>query len=469
MYKKNASKEFARFMLSTITTFYFSSFFFKYFLLNEVNIEKVINDFNRDISRFLSLEISIASGYLVLIYSLIINLLLFSSYWYNNPQLYEEGRATIYSKIFQISSLATVFIFYFLRIFNTSRFYLIIFMILVPFIFILFRSEGIMSSMIIRNNNSKKFILVYQEKGYGDELYINKYIDKNNIVKSIDLGIESNNNLFQKLVSLQKTDQFDFILINIEAYSKDVEKKIINLIDLKKPVLIAIKSFDEKNTQNISLKKVNINNINLFVFNTQVQDGIQLIFKRLFDLIISTLLLVFLAPIFLIISTLIYINDFNSPIVSIYRSGIYGKEFKMYKFRTMHPNSHKNRFELQNKNLRKGPLFKIENDPRVINKFNWMRRSSLDELPQLINVIKGDMSLVGPRPLFKEDLINFKEEQTIRMSVLPGITGLLQINDRETEDFNIWFKWDKEYIDTWSLKNDLKILLLTPFKLSSSL
>jgi len=178
---------------------------------------------------------------------------------------------------------------------------------------------------------------------------------------------------------------------------------------------------------------------------------------------------VFLAPIFLIISTLIYINDFNSPIVSIYRSGIYGKEFKMYKFRTMHPNSHKNRFELQNKNLRKGPLFKIENDPRVINKFNWMRRSSLDELPQLINVIKGDMSLVGPRPLFKEDLINFKEEQTIRMSVLPGITGLLQINDRETEDFNIWFKWDKEYIDTWSLKNDLKILLLTPFKLSSSL
>lgn len=469
MYKKNASKEFARFMLSTITTFYFSSFFFKYFLLNEVNIEKVINDFNRDISRFLSLEISIASGYLVLIYSLIINLLLFSSYWYNNPQLYEEGGATIYSKIFQISSLATVFIFYFLRIFNTSRFYLIIFMILVPFIFILFRSEGIMSSMIIRNNNSKKFILVYQEKGYGDELYINKYIDKNNIVKSIDLGIESNNNLFQKLVSLQKTDQFDFILINIEAYSKDVEKKIINLIDLKKPVLIAIKSFDEKNTQNISLKKVNINNINLFVFNTQVQDGIQLIFKRLFDLIISTLLLVFLAPIFLIISTLIYINDFNSPIVSIYRSGIYGKEFKMYKFRTMHPNSHKNRFELQNKNLRKGPLFKIENDPRVINKFNWMRRSSLDELPQLINVIKGDMSLVGPRPLFKEDLINFKEEQTIRMSVLPGITGLLQINDRETEDFNIWFKWDKEYIDTWSLKNDLKILLLTPFKLSSSL
>lgn len=469
MYKKNALKEFARFMLSTVTTFYFSSFFFKYFLLNEVNIEKVINDFNRDISRFLSLEISIASGYLVLIYSLIINLLLFSSYWYNNPQLYEEGGATIYSKIFQISSLATVFIFYFLRIFNTSRFYLIIFMILVPFIFILFRSEGIMSSMVIRNNNSKKFILVYQEKGYGDELYLNKYIDKNNIVKSIDLGIESNNNLFQKLVSLQKTDQFDFILINIEDYSKDVEKKIINLIDLKKPVLIAIKSFDEKSTQNISLKKVNINNINLFVFNTQVQDGIQLIFKRLFDLIISTLLLVFLGPIFLIISILIYFNDFNSPIVSIYRSGIYGKEFKMYKFRTMYPNSHKNRFELQNKNLREGPLFKIENDPRVINKFNWLRRSSLDELPQLINVIKGDMSLVGPRPLFKEDLINFKEEQTIRMSVLPGITGLLQINDRETEDFNIWFKWDKEYIDTWSLKNDLKILLLTPFKLSSSL
>ena len=95
----------------------------------------------------------------------------------------------------------------------------------------------------------------------------------------------------------------------------------------------------------------------------------------------------------------------------------------------------------------------------------WVRKYSLDEIPQLLNVIKGEMSLVGPRPLFSDDLKKFTEEQTIRLCVLPGITGLLQINDRETEDFNDWFYWDKYYIDNWSIKLDIEILIKTFFVL----
>ena len=139
----------------------------------------------------------------------------------------------------------------------------------------------------------------------------------------------------------------------------------------------------------------------------------------------------------------------------------------MYKLRTMKKNSHLERNQLQELNEQSGPLFKIENDPRIIKGTKFFRRFSLDEIPQLINVVKGEMSLVGPRPLFPEDNSYFDENYLRRLNVLPGITGLLQINDRNTDDFNIWFKYDLEYIENWSLLLDLKILLKTPFSMVS--
>ena len=210
-------------------------------------------------------------------------------------------------------------------------------------------------------------------------------------------------------------------------------------------------------------RQLNTQNINLLQFNMSVQSGIQLIFKRILDLVASVVLLFVLSPLIIFLCVYIYFHDFHNPLISIKRSGKNGKEFAMYKFRTMKPSTHEDRTALEQINTRKGPLFKIENDPRIIKSLNWLRIYSLDELPQLFNVIKGDMSLVGPRPLFAEDLVKFTNEQTLRLSVLPGITGLLQINARETDDFNLWFKYDKEYIDTWSLLLDCKILLLTPF------
>jgi lipopolysaccharide/colanic/teichoic acid biosynthesis glycosyltransferase len=127
----------------------------------------------------------------------------------------------------------------------------------------------------------------------------------------------------------------------------------------------------------------------------------------------------------------------------------------------MKNDSHEMRKELESQNKKTGPLFKLENDPRLINGSKLLRKYSIDELPQLINVIRGEMSLVGPRPLFEEDTQLFNENYMRRLNVLPGMTGLLQINERNTDDFDTWFKYDLQYIENWSLYLDLQIILKT--------
>ena len=159
------------------------------------------------------------------------------------------------------------------------------------------------------------------------------------------------------------------------------------------------------------------------------------------------------------------ITDGKPSIIKQDRVGLHGMQFNMYKFRTMKTDSHHLRDELKKKNEIKGPLFTIKDDPRLIKGAKVLRKYSLDELPQLVNVIKGQMSLVGPRPLFDDDTKTFNKNYMRRLNVMPGMTGLLQINDRNTDDFHTWFKYDLEYIENWSILLDLKILFKTPFSL----
>ena len=133
----------------------------------------------------------------------------------------------------------------------------------------------------------------------------------------------------------------------------------------------------------------------------------------------------------------------------------------------MRTNSHELRDSLDNLNQSDGPLFKIENDPRIIERLEFVRKYSLDELLQFFNVLRGDMSIVGPRPLFDDDTQLFNTKYMRRLNVLPGITGLLQINDRNTSEFETWYKYDIEYIENWSLYLDMKIILKTPFAIFS--
>lgn len=201
----------------------------------------------------------------------------------------------------------------------------------------------------------------------------------------------------------------------------------------------------------------------LLVFRSTPDASWELITKRAMDWVLSALLLlIFLIPM-LILAVLVWWTSGRPVIFAQRRSGIYGRPFTMYKFRTMATNAEQTREELQAFNVMSGPVFKVEKDPRVTAIGKWLRKTSLDELPQLWNVLKGEMSLVGPRPLPLYETENFSDiTQRRRMSVRPGLTCLWQISGRnKITDFSEWVRLDLEYIDNWSLWMDIKILLMT--------
>ena len=203
----------------------------------------------------------------------------------------------------------------------------------------------------------------------------------------------------------------------------------------------------------------------MFYINNDIQFGSRYILKRVLDISISVILLPILGSIFLLSNLYVLSVSGYPSIIKQNRIGLHGKEFYMYKLRTMHNSSHEKREDLKELNQRSGPLFKIDDDPRFIKGAKFLRKFSIDEIPQFINVFNGTMSMVGPRPLFPEDNYYFDEHYLRRLNVLPGITGLLQINERNTSDFETWFKYDLEYIENWNLLLDIKIILKTPFSL----
>jgi exopolysaccharide biosynthesis polyprenyl glycosylphosphotransferase len=184
--------------------------------------------------------------------------------------------------------------------------------------------------------------------------------------------------------------------------------------------------------------------------------------KSTLDFVVSVSLLTVLAPLFLVVAWLIR-RDSPGPVFFVQqRVGLSKRPFGLIKFRTMIQDSEALQLQLLHLNEAPGPVFKIRNDPRVTRVGRWLRRLSIDELPQLINVLKGEMSLVGPRPLPLRDVEGFTEDwQRRRFSVKPGITGLWQVSGRSSIPFDRWMQLDMAYIDNCSLSLDLKILLRT--------
>ena len=188
----------------------------------------------------------------------------------------------------------------------------------------------------------------------------------------------------------------------------------------------------------------------------------QLVIKRVLDMIISALSLLVLAPVFFICAVVIKATS-EGPVFFVQnRVGLNKRIFRMYKFRTMVPDAEQKQAELEDQNEASGPVFKIRNDPRITRIGRFLRKTSIDELPQLFNILKGDMSLVGPRPLPLRDYKGFTEDwHRRRVSVKPGVTCLWQINGRSNTSFEEWMKLDMEYIDKWSLWLDLATLIKT--------
>jgi exopolysaccharide biosynthesis polyprenyl glycosylphosphotransferase len=183
--------------------------------------------------------------------------------------------------------------------------------------------------------------------------------------------------------------------------------------------------------------------------------------KRVLDITVSFIALLLLSPVMLAIAIAIRIDSEGPTFYRAHRIGRKGRTFNCYKFRTMVANADKLREQLSHMNERDSVLFKIANDPRITRVGRWLRKYSLDELPQFYNVLRGDMSLVGPRPPIAHEVEQYDLSHLRRLNVLPGITGLWQVEARQDPSFDSYISLDTAYVENWSLWLDMKILART--------
>lgn len=187
--------------------------------------------------------------------------------------------------------------------------------------------------------------------------------------------------------------------------------------------------------------------------------------KRLMDILLSLLGLIIVSPIMLIVAILIKLESTGPVIFSQKRVGLNGKEFNMLKFRSMVQNAEELKEKLKEQNEMSGPMFKMKEDPRVTKVGRFIRKTSIDELPQLINVLKGEMSLVGPRPSLPKEVAKFEPWMLERLNVKPGLTCYWQVSGRNNIDFEDWMKLDIKYVKDRNLGLDIKLIFKTFFVL----
>jgi exopolysaccharide biosynthesis polyprenyl glycosylphosphotransferase len=196
-------------------------------------------------------------------------------------------------------------------------------------------------------------------------------------------------------------------------------------------------------------------------FETTVAKESQLFLKRVFDLVLSGIGIVVCLPLFLILGIFIKLTSRGPVFFKQMRAGLNGRQFVLYKFRTMYDGADQQREELEKLNEMDGPTFKIKKDPRITPIGRILRKISFDELPQLFNVFAGHMSLIGPRAMAVYEAEKIKPWQRRRFSMRPGITGLWQVSGRNKLDFDTWMRLDLQYLDNWSIWLDLRILVKT--------
>ena len=188
---------------------------------------------------------------------------------------------------------------------------------------------------------------------------------------------------------------------------------------------------------------------------------IGLVFKRTLDILLSILILVVISPILLAAAIVVKLDSRGPVFYFSERIGKKGRVFRCVKFRTMVRDAEKRRADVMHMNERDGVLFKISNDPRITKVGRFLRKYSIDELPQFINVLRGDMSIVGPRPPLASEVREYKLSHLRRLDVTPGITGLWQVQARQDPSFDNYVSLDVTYIDNWSIWLDLKIIART--------
>ena len=459
---------FLQFFLSAFSIYFFDNFLIRNIQTKNLIYENLINDIERFLPIINTKYVTLDSFIALVIYIFLIILYSTKFYTYVNELSYSINKSLL-DEYFQLYLLWTSYIFTIFLLFrfeNISRSYLLLFSLIVPVFLLAFRNTELMSSLLGRSVTEESYLSINLEKNSSfRNLRILTF--RKSLASLYSQDVDDSENIITNIDKLNKEEKINLIVLNLEAkknIDEDLEKYLINT---NKKVLII--SENKPNFKTNFLYRQEFIDENYFTyFNNDIQYGAKYILKRVLDIFLSIFGLIIFMPLIFLLSIYIVFIDGYPFFVKQKRVGLHGQVFDMYKFRTMHKNSHKQRELLDDLNKSDGPLFKIENDPRILKGLDFARKLSLDELLQFINVLKGEMSIVGPRPLFDDDTQFFDTNYMRRLNVLPGITGLLQINERNTSDFSIWYKYDIEYIENWSLYLDLKIILKTPLSLIRS-
>jgi len=264
-----------------------------------------------------------------------------------------------------------------------------------------------------------------------------------------------------RLVNLMHEHSINGIIINAKRAYFDQVEQAIRACELEGVEVWLVADFFKT-----SISRAGFDDLHgrpVLVFSSAPQASWQSVTKLLIDFFGALFLLVLTSPILLAIALLVRITSPGPIFFRQQRSGLNGQPFTLYKFRTMITNAEQLQHELAAMNEMSGPVFKVSNDPRITTFGKWLRKSSFDEFPQLVNVLRGEMSLVGPRPLPVDEVKRFNDlAHRRRLSVKPGLTCLWQISGRNNvKDFKDWVRLDLEYIDNWSIWLDIKILFRT--------
>jgi len=452
----------------TITTIYY----FDNFLISNNAFKQIIYlNLVEDIQRFLPFinanSVSVDAVLVLLVFIFLIILYSTRFYTYVNELTFSLNK-NLLDEYFQLYLLWTTYIFttfYILRFENISRWYLFLFSLFVPVILLIFRNTEFLSSLLGRSITSESFLSINLDPDSNfRNLRIITFRNSLGNLEHADLGGDVS--LIDKIDKVNKIKKINLIVLNLDSQKRINPKLEKYLIETNKKVLIISKN-QPVFENNFLFRQETIDKSFFTYFNNDIQYGSKYILKRILDITLSCIGLVIFSPIMILLGLYILLIDGYPFFVKQRRVGLHGEPFNMFKFRTMKKNSHELRATMEELNKSDGPLFKIEQDPRILKGLSFARKFSIDELLQFINVFKGDMSIVGPRPLFDDDTQLFDTKYMRRLNVLPGITGLLQINERNTSEFETWYKYDIEYIENWSLYLDFKIILKTPFALFS--
>jgi exopolysaccharide biosynthesis polyprenyl glycosylphosphotransferase len=302
--------------------------------------------------------------------------------------------------------------------------------------------------------------------GIGAETYLKKVKDNPQLgCKVIGYLAPQRNGLeipyfgtYPQLESIISHNVVDTAVVTTSVTEEGIEESLRLLNTMGKKVVIII---DEMVAKVPGCRSIDFDGLSMVDLNSHPRNPWQEMCKLLFDFCASAVGLVLISPLMLVIALAIKATSKGPVIFSQERVGLNGRIFKMYKFRSMVINAEELKAQLADMNEMSGPVFKIKNDPRVTKVGKFLRKTSLDELPQLWNVLKHDLSLVGPRPPLPSEVNKYDPKYYKRLSVMPGITCIWQISGRNKVDFEQWMELDAEYIERWSFWLDMKILAKT--------